>query len=1058
MLGQTLIPDDITVAEGNPRWLACKTTGDGDCLFNSMSRVLVGNESLCCILRLLTAVELYINSEFYCKHPAFQEYVNASVINGYDEDTLFTMCLTAQGIAAWNGKHRDSAVKEEAKSCSKQREWCGTFHIMALASVTGRPVYSVYPNAGSRIREFFHRKILPRSLEQGNQDVVYIMWSRYGTLDSAPGSWYQPNHFIPIVKIPRLAASDTRIPGDYKKFTKTKPPLSIKRQSKGWSITNFFTKKASEESHQTNNSLSASAEAKLENCVEDSKGAKTKKLDDTSTPGSADPVKHEAVKTAPTRRLTCSTVEKWKRQDLAQYEAESWLIYDEEKTTKGQYCIALKCNACIQFESIIRNRPKFSRAFIDGSTNFRLTNVVDHAKSDTHKIAFSLYNKKQGQSPKTESYISQQNQSKLDFSLNPQQIEDLKRKFDISYFVVKEELPLSKYEKIIALEKRHGVPHGSTYSNRAAATEFISFQSKEVLTQLSRDVLKSKFYSILFDSTTDKTVSEQEAVFVLYFERDPTEPQLSGDHEPMVHVKLGFLSLENLKNSTAQGVLEGIKTSLKNLGLPNVGEIPPIPVGLGGDGCSTNRGETNGVQALFKKEYSWCLFVWCVAHRLELALKDALTNTYFKKVDEVLLRLYYLYENSPKKLRGLKELHLAYKDTFQFVEGSVKPKRASGTRWISHKLAALKLLVDKLGLFIQHLETLSSDRSVKSSDQAKLKGYLKEWKSAKLFVYSCFFVDLLQPAAVLSQAFQGEDVDAVTVASALSKVKKQLNSLQDREACTLQTVRHYLGTVEANDEYQGVRLSNISQAIAQLKEDSSFYVNLLNDAIEARLGGSNEIASIAIILNCEAWDASSSCNESIDEIILHYVCHFEEPLRQQGLQATQLELVNEWHDMLDYTVQYLSPSSRHYKATWFKIFHSSRAREWQNILLLIRIFFTLPVSNAALERMFSNLGRVKTAKRSSLSQGTLENILRIQAGGPPLESYDPSTAINDWDRRKRRRTNQKPRKEYKVRRSTRTVAYDGLKQDVPEEDTSEASDDNSNCSLFRSDDEEDNIE
>ena len=240
-------------------------------------------------------------------------------------------------------------------------------------------------------------------------------------------------------------------------------------------------------------------------------------------------MKHEAVRTAPTRRLTCSTVERWKRQDLAQYDAESWLIYDEEKTMKGQYCIALKCNACIQFESIIRNRPKFSKAFIDGSTNFRLTNVVDHAKSDTHKIAFSLYYKKQGQSPKTESYISRQNQSKLDFSLNPQQIEDLKRKFHISYFVVKEELPLSKYEKIIALEKRHGVPHGSTYSNRAAATEFISFQSKEVLTQLSRDVLKSKFYSILFDSTTDKTVSEQEAVFVLYFEPDPREPQLSGD-------------------------------------------------------------------------------------------------------------------------------------------------------------------------------------------------------------------------------------------------------------------------------------------------------------------------------------------------------------------------------------------------------------------------------------------------------------------------------------------------------------------------------------------------
>lgn len=138
-------------------------------------------------------------------------------------------------------------------------------------------------------------------------------------------------------------------------------------------------------------------------------------------------MKPEAVKTVPIRKLTCSTVERWKSQDLAQYEAESWLIYDSEKTRKGQYCIALKCNACIQFESVIRNRPKFSRAFIDGSTNFRLTNVVDHAKSYMHKIALSLYNKKEGQSesPTTESFIDQPNQSKLDFSLNPQQIEDL---------------------------------------------------------------------------------------------------------------------------------------------------------------------------------------------------------------------------------------------------------------------------------------------------------------------------------------------------------------------------------------------------------------------------------------------------------------------------------------------------------------------------------------------------------------------------------------------------------------------------------------------------------
>lgn len=73
--------------------------------------------------------------------------------------------------------------------------------------------------------------------------------------------------------------------------------------------------------------------------------------------GSEDVVK---LDTKVSRKLTCATVERWKNQDLAQYDAASWLIYDSEKTKRGQCCTALKCKACIQFESMIKNGPKFS--------------------------------------------------------------------------------------------------------------------------------------------------------------------------------------------------------------------------------------------------------------------------------------------------------------------------------------------------------------------------------------------------------------------------------------------------------------------------------------------------------------------------------------------------------------------------------------------------------------------------------------------------------------------------------------------------------------------------
>jgi len=121
----------------------------------------------------------------------------------------------------------------------------------------------------------------------------------------------------------------------------------------------------------------------------------------------------------------------------------------------------------------------------------------------------------------------------------------------------------------------------------------------------------------------------------------------------------------------------------------------------------------------------------------------------------------------------------------------------------------------------------------------------------------------------------------------------------------LQTVKHYLDKVE-NEGHQGVKISGFANAIEHLSKDANSYIQLLNDAIEARLGGSSDIASI---LNCEAWDFGSG-NESMDEVILH----FQEPLKQQGLQVSQLQVVDEWHHMLDYTVQYLSPSC-HYRAT-----------------------------------------------------------------------------------------------------------------------------------------------
>ena len=109
--------------------------------------------------------------------------------------------------------------------------------------------------------------------------------------------------------------------------------------------------------------------------------------------------------------------------------------------------------------------------------------------------------------------------------------------------------------------------------------------------------------------------------------------------------------------------------------------------------------------------------------------------------------------------------------------------------------------------------------------------------------------------------------------------------------------------------------------------------------------------------------------------MLGIAAQFEIPLKLQEMVTTELDLVEERHDIVHYSLDYLNPYVHHYRDTWLKLFHLSQASKWSNSLLLIRLLFSLPVSNAELENFFSTLKQVKTSKQALLSQSPLENIL-----------------------------------------------------------------------------------
>ena len=90
--------------------------------------------------------------------------------------------------------------------------------------------------------------------------------------------------------------------------------------------------------------------------------------------------------------------------------------------------------------------------------------------------------------------------------------------------------------------------------------------------------------------------------------------------------------------TTALGIFDVVQAAVQKLGFLEISrEQCTKLVGIGTDGAAANIASA-GLKELLGKELLWIFWMWCMAHRLELAVKDAFRKTSFDLVDEMLLR------------------------------------------------------------------------------------------------------------------------------------------------------------------------------------------------------------------------------------------------------------------------------------------------------------------------------------------------------------------------------------------------------------------------------------
>ena len=594
------------------------------------------------------------------------------------------------------------------------------------------------------------------------------------------------------------------------------------------------------------------------------------------------------------------------------------------------------------------------------------------------------------------------------------QKECFEKLFHVAYSVAKRGQPYTDFMDIIELEKLHNIKFfpGGSYGNESACRDFVNSCANLIFNEeVKEKLLKSNFISILCDGSTDSSVIEKECIYVQFVEPSSMK------------INVAFLSLQDLPSQDASGIYEAIKKAFTEVGLETC--LDKI-VFLASDGAAVNTGLKNGLIKLLRHDRPWVGFVWCLAHRLELGIKDALSD-WIKPVEVNLQYLYYMYEKSSKKTRELKELFSILNEVYVFENQEVKPHRATGTRWIAHKLKSLKNYIDKFGLYIHHIENIPAD-TTKKTDKATLDGKYRLLVNTKTFLLSCLLVDLCEPARNLSLETQKDKNNLIKTMSVIEVTKNRYERLKNKlstdsklifEFPCLEKVLSEISLAQEKYCYQNIELQSFNEAKSYVPNQAFLIVSELCNTFAYRFGGlrdvedtnENHIATkddvlllhVNKLLHCASWSTKSQ--NQVDSLIKIFR-QFENMPSLKGTNIINLQ--EQYSQLVDYTLHYHTNYREIEPYQMWSILYDVKKNDnsFADIFEFIRLCFCIPFSNAKVERFFNFMKIIKTDWRSRLGAKNLTSLIRIKVEGPNLDQFArkfcSKSVVYRWGEKQRR--------------------------------------------------------
>lgn len=307
----------------------------------------------------------------------------------------------------------------------------------------------------------------------------------------------------------------------------------------------------------------------------------------------------------------------------------------------------------------------------------------------------------------------------------------------------------------------------ATYISKTTQNELIECIGEEILSTILSKVDKSKFYSVIFDETTDVSHVSQLSIVLRYV----TD---RGVKEDFIQFADAYKAIQEKSDNQGEPILTGsalgqlVLDTLKQLNL----DLKHC-VGIGTDGCSVMVSEVCGAVAEMQKEAKNAVRCPCYSHALNLSLSKSSSLQCVRNATGIMKETVSFFTASAKRNSVLK---------------SVLGTQVSGvceTRWVERHTTILQFRAN-LSKIVDALHMISEWREIESASKAK--SLIAALCSSDFIVTIVCISEVLSLTLPLSRYLQKE---SVTVDKAGSLVQDTLKTLKEKrgnseeEFCTL---------------------------------------------------------------------------------------------------------------------------------------------------------------------------------------------------------------------------------------------------------------------------------